>query len=66
MEQIEFRVVLKILTKQGEVRKPRQEPFVGDLCSDKTMVYKWHNLLKLLRALLGRPEVIISDIIDQI
>lgn len=49
MEKIEFRAVIKFLTKQGKPPQTILEEMssvYGDSCPGKTMVYKWHNLFK--------------------
>ncbi|XP_026327857.1 histone-lysine N-methyltransferase SETMAR-like, partial [Hyposmocoma kahamanoa] len=76
MEQIEFRAVIKFLTKQG---KPLQtimnemETVYGDQCPGKTMIYKWHGLFKNGRESIeddprpGRPvEATTSDNVEKI
>ncbi|XP_026322447.1 protein GVQW3-like [Hyposmocoma kahamanoa] len=74
MEQIEFRAVIKFLTKQG---KPPQtimnETVYGDQCPGKTMIYKWHGLFKHGRKSIeddprpGRPvEATTSDNVEKI
>ncbi|XP_026318431.1 protein GVQW3-like [Hyposmocoma kahamanoa] len=76
MEQIEFRAVIKFLTKQG---KPPQtimnemETVYGDQCPGKTMIYKWHGLFKHGRESIeddprpGRPvEATTSDNVEKI
>lgn len=76
MENIEFRAVIKFLTKQG---KPPQTIFqemlsvYGDSCPGKTMVYKWNSLFKQGRESLeddprsGRPiEATTSNIVEKV
>lgn len=76
MEQIEYRAVIKFLTKQG---KPVQtilnemSSVYGDSCPGKTMVYKWHTLFKQGRDSIeddprpGRPiEVTTREIIRKV
>ncbi|CAK1578841.1 unnamed protein product [Parnassius mnemosyne] len=75
MEKIEFRAVIKFLTKRGKsVHTILEEmsPVYGDYCPSKTMVYKWHTLFKQGGESLeddprpGRPiEVTTSEIIQK-
>lgn len=76
MEKIEFRAVIKFLTKQGKNVQTILEEMssvYGDSCPGKTMVYKWHNLFKRGRESIeddSRPgrsvEVTTPDLIEKI
>lgn len=76
MEKIEFRAVIKFLTKRGKSVQTILEEMssvYGDSCPSKTMVYKWHTLFKQGRESLeddprpGRPiEVTTSEIIQKV
>lgn len=49
MEKIEYCAVIKFLTKQGKsvaIIINEMSLVYGDSCPEKTMVYKWHSLLK--------------------
>ncbi|XP_045453290.1 protein GVQW3-like [Melitaea cinxia] len=49
MEKIEYRAVIKFLTKQGKsvaTIMDEMSSVYGDSCPGKTMVYKWHSLFK--------------------
>ena len=76
MDKIEFRAVIKFLTKQGKTPQTILEEMsavYGDSCPGKTMVYKWHSLFKQGRESIeddprpGRPvEATSSDIVEKI
>lgn len=76
MEQIEFRAVIKFLTKQGKPPKTIMNEMgavYGDQCPSKTMIYKWNGLFKQGRESIeddsrpGRPaEVTTPDIVEKI
>lgn len=49
MQQIEFRAVIKFLTKQGKgpsVILSEMKAVYGDKCPGKTMVYKWISMFQ--------------------
>lgn len=49
MEKIEYRAVIKFLTKQRksvQIILEEMSSVYGDSCPGKTMVYKWHSLFK--------------------
>lgn len=59
MEQIEYRAVIKFLTKQGKsppTIMDEMSAVYGDHCPGKTMVYKWHGLFKLGRESIEKSE----------
>lgn len=76
MEKIEYRAVIKFLTKQGKSVQnilEEMESVYGDSCPGKTMVYKWHSLFKQGRTSLeddprpGRStEVTTPEIIKKV
>ncbi|XP_026737518.1 protein GVQW3-like [Trichoplusia ni] len=76
MEKIEFRAVIKFLTKQGKTPQIIMEEMssvYGDLCPGKTMIYKWHSLFKQGRDSIeddprsGRPiEATSSDNVEKV
>lgn len=76
MEKIEFRAVIKFLTKQGKTPQIIMEEMssvYGDSCPGKSMVYKWHSLFKQGRDSIeddqrsGRPiEATSSDIVEKV
>lgn len=76
MEQIEFRAVIKFLTKQGKPPKTIMNEMgavYGVQCPSKTMIYKWNGLFKQGRESIeddsrpGRPaEVTTPDIVEKI
>ena len=76
MEKIEYRAVIKFLTKQGKSVQnvlEEMESVYGDSCLGKTMVYKWHSLFKQGRTSLeddpraGRSiEVTTPEIVQKV
>lgn len=76
MEQIEYRAVIKFLTKQGKSPQTimsEMSAVYGDPSPGKTMVYKWHGLFKLGRESIeddprsGRPiEATTSKIVEKV
>lgn len=76
MEQIEYRAVIKFLSKQGKTPQliiNEMKTVYGDRCPAKTMIYKWHGLFKNGRESIeddprpGRPiEVTSSDIVQKV
>jgi hypothetical protein len=49
MEKVEFRAIIKFLTKQGKTPQIIPEEMAAvyrNSCPKKTMIYKWHSLFK--------------------
>ncbi|CAK9806295.1 Protein GVQW3, partial [Anthophora plagiata] len=76
MVQIEYRAVIKFLTKQGKTPQiilNKMGVVYGDQRPDKTMIYKWHGLFKHGRESIeedlrpGRPvEATTSNIVKKV
>lgn len=76
MSKVEYRAVIKFLTKQGKPVQTILEEMLAvyqDPCPGKTMIYKWHNLFKQGRESLeddarpGRPiEVTTPEVVRKV